>query len=339
MPHLEVDRYTAPSGIASAVGDCAAQYGIDIVPLCKALDLDPNTFFDLTGRVSLDRLCRLLETCALISGDEAFGLKCCDHFKPGASGPYGYGLLSAPTALDFFRFLGEHQGYVASKSFCLFAMGPNGAELSFSYSPLILKRDQYLDMVAGLIMARLRGILGNQIDAVEIGLERQKPRNPALYRERMSRRISFGKRINTLRLPSELYAVPNPRGDERLFKLMDLQCRSLRPGNDSEVGFADELKDYILARMADSDIGLKEVADYFRMSERTLQRRLAGMGTSLNDLRDEIRRELAGKLLAETELTATEIAHKLGYSAPSAFTRSMVRWFGKSPRDYRRTSL
>lgn len=335
----EVDKYLTPSGLASAIGESALRYGIDIAPICKALGLDPATFSDLTGRISLDRLCRLLETCALITGDEAFGLKTIDHFQPGASGPYGYGLMSAPTALDFFRFVGDHQQYVSDKNFARLRIDSHGAEIQFSYSPLLIKRDQYVDMAVGLIMQRLRAILGPEIDSVEVGLERPKPKNAAVYREKISKKINFTRRVNSLRLPPELYFVTNPRGDDRLFRLMDLQCRSLRPERSEGSDFADDLREFLLTRVAENNISLNEAADYFRVSERTLQRRLAETGTSLNDLRDEVRRSLAEKLLTETDLSAAEIALRLGYSAPSAFTRSTLRWFGKSPRDYRKAVM
>ncbi len=339
QPETEIDRYSAPSGLASAIGESARRYGIDIAPICKALDLDPLGFNDLTGRISLDRLCRLLETCALIANDETFGLTTIDFFRPGSTGPYGYGLMSAPTALDFFRFVGDHQQYVADKNFARLTVDGQGAEVSFSYSPLIIKRDQYVDMGMGLIMQRLRGILGADTDAIEVGMERPRPRNISLYREKISRKISFGRRVNSLRLPPELYFAVNPRGDDRLFRLMDLQCRSLRPDRSEGKDFADDLKEFILTRVSESTISLTEAADYFHVSERTLQRRLAETGTSLNDLRDEVRRTLAERLLSETELSAAEIALRLGYSASSAFTRSTIRWFGKTPRDYRRAAM
>jgi AraC-like DNA-binding protein len=335
----EVDRYTAPSGLASAIGECAAGYGIDIVPICRALDIDPTTFSDLTGRIALERLCRLLETCALIANDDMFGLKSCEYFKSGSTGPYGYGLMTAPTAFDFFQFFGEHQQYVSAKSYSKFTINENGAEVFFSYSPLIVKRNQYIDMGAGLLMKTLRVILGSQIDLVDIGLERPKPKNPTLYREKISRKITFDRNVNSIRLPPELYAVRNPRGDARLFRLMDLQCRSLRSEMPQDRNFSDDLKEYLLLHVADNNVNLTEAAEYFRVSERTLQRRLADAGTSLNDLRDEVRRDLADKLLSETDLSAGEIAQRLGYSASSAFTRSTLRWFGKTPRDYRKTAV
>lgn len=330
------DRYTAASGLGSAMGEAARQYGLDLAPICAALDIDPEEFSNLTGRVSLDRLCRLMETCALLTKDEAFGLKCADHFKPGATGPYGFGLLSAPTALDFFRFMAEHNAYVSEKSYAKVTIDASGAEIVWTFSPLIVKRDQFLDMNMALVTARLRSILGNAIDALEIGMERQKPANLAPYRERLTKRVQYGRKINSLRLPAEYFGVENPTGDKRLFQLMELQCRALAPEPSNRQEFSDELREFVLMHIADSGVGLAEAAKYFHVSERTLQRRLAEAGTSLADLRDDVRRELADRLLGETELSATEIADRLGYSQPSAFTRSTMRWFGATPRAYRK---
>jgi AraC-like DNA-binding protein len=119
---------------------------------------------------------------------------------------------------------------------------------------------------------------------------------------------------------------------------MDLQCRALLPKQPDERDFTEDLKEYLLTRISDYQVNLSDAADYFHVSERTLQRRLAETGTSLNDLRDEVRRELAEKLLTDSDLSASEIALRLGYSAPSAFTRSTLRWFGKTPREVRRIS-
>lgn len=333
------DRYTAAAGLGSAVDEAARQHGLDLAPICVALDIDPEEFTSLTGRISLDRLCRLLETCALLTKDEAFGLKCADHFKPGATGPYGFGLIHAPTALDFFRFMGEHSGYVSEKSYSKITIDENGAEIVWSFSPLIVKRDQFVDMNMALITARLRTLLGSSTDALEMGVERPKPANLSPYRERLPKRVLYGRKSNSIRLPAEYLSIENPKADRRLYQLMDLQCRALLPEPTGDTEFSDDLREFILMHIADSNVGLAEAARYFLVSERTLQRRLAEAGTSLADLRDEVRRELAGRLLGETQLSASEIATRLGYSQPSAFTRSTMRWFGATPRAYRKTNV
>lgn len=321
------------------MGEAASRYGLDLAPICVALDIDPEDFTNMTGRVSLDRLCRLLETCAILTKDEAFGLKCVDFFKPGATGPYGFGLIHAPTVRDFFRFMAEHNAYVSEKSYSKVTIDGNAAEIVWTFSPLIVKRDQFVDLNMALITTRLRAILGASTDALEIGMERPKPINLAPYRERLTKRVQYGRKINSLRLPAEYFDIENPKGDKRLFQLMDLQCRALRPQTAERVDFSEDLREFVLLNIADNNIGLAEAARYFHVSERTLQRRLAEAGTSLADLRDDVRRELAGRLLEETDLSATEIANRLGYSQPSAFTRSTMRWFGATPRAYRKSNI
>jgi hypothetical protein len=84
MPEKRLsDEITVVAGLAAGVSNYARGRGIDIAPICKALEIDPGNFGSLTERISLDRLCRLLETCALISGDDAFGLQCASTFPAG----------------------------------------------------------------------------------------------------------------------------------------------------------------------------------------------------------------------------------------------------------------
>ena len=51
---------------------------------------------------------------------------------------------------------------------------------------------------------------------------------------------------------------------------------------------------------------------------------------------DKIRSELAQRYLGDKHLSFTDIALLLGYSEQSAFTRAFKRWFGVTPRDFKR---
>lgn len=329
------DEVTAVAGVASAITRHASSYGIDIQPICKALEIDPADFHSLTGRVSIDRVCRLLEACALLSNDEAFGLKAVSSFVPGATGAYGYGLMSAPTVRDFVQFLADHIYYVTQTSYCTLQHDEWGAALSWTFSPLIVKRDQYVDMTVALVCQRLRTIIGDYSELIELELERPKPRNLSIFREQLSRRLTFGNRINTIRFPQQILDLVNPKADEQLFRLMDIQCGALRPDDMQGAEFVVQVRRYIRLRIAEPSLLLSDIAPYFTMSERTFQRRLAEYNTTLNDLRDEERRDLSLKLLTESDLPVAEICYRLGYSAPSAFTRSVIRWFGVPPRALR----
>ncbi|MBK6533536.1 MAG: helix-turn-helix transcriptional regulator [Deltaproteobacteria bacterium] len=81
---------------------------------------------------------------------------------------------------------------------------------------------------------------------------------------------------------------------------------------------------------------LKRVAAQLRMSERSLQRRLADEGESFDAIVDALRRDLALRYLADPKIAVAEVAYLLGYSEPSPFHRAFKRWTGRTPAEARR---
>lgn len=52
----ELEDFTIIAGVASAIAQHAASYGIDVRPICEALGIDPDLLQSMTERVSLDRV-------------------------------------------------------------------------------------------------------------------------------------------------------------------------------------------------------------------------------------------------------------------------------------------
>jgi AraC-like DNA-binding protein len=77
------------------------------------------------------------------------------------------------------------------------------------------------------------------------------------------------------------------------------------------------------------------VAAKLNLHSRTLHRRLFAERTSFLRIKNEVRREVALYLLEHTDLDLAYIAHKLGYSEHSVFSRSCSRWFSASPAKVR----
>ncbi|SPA23101.1 hypothetical protein CBM2633_B90392 [Cupriavidus taiwanensis] len=71
------------------------------------------------------------------------------------------------------------------------------------------------------------------------------------------------------------------------------------------------------------------------MTSRTLHRRLAGEGTSVRKLQEEVRESLADELL-ESGLTLTQVGEALGYGEVSNFIRAYRRWKGLTPHQSRK---
>lgn len=83
----------------------------------------------------------------------------------------------------------------------------------------------------------------------------------------------------------------------------------------------------------------RDIARRLGISEQTLRRRLSAEGISYQQIKDNLRSDLASKLLANRNLTIADIARLLNFSEPRAFTRAFKQWQGSTPREYRTRSL
>jgi len=81
------------------------------------------------------------------------------------------------------------------------------------------------------------------------------------------------------------------------------------------------------------------VARAARCSVRTVQRRLRGAGLTYSGLLDEVRLEIAARMLGEAGRKVRDIAFDLGYSDQANFTRAFRRWAGAPPSEYRRLRI
>ena len=80
---------------------------------------------------------------------------------------------------------------------------------------------------------------------------------------------------------------------------------------------------------------IAELADLADTTPRTLQRRLAGSGTSVREVIDRARFRLADEYLRDTSISVTDIAFELGYGDSTAFSRAFHRMTGVTPSTYR----
>ena len=83
-----------------------------------------------------------------------------------------------------------------------------------------------------------------------------------------------------------------------------------------------------------SFVNLKEVAKELNISQATLHRRLIQEGSSFQEIKDELKRELAINLLLLQHMPVYEVAEKVGFSDARSLTRAFKKWTGLTPRSY-----
>lgn len=81
--------------------------------------------------------------------------------------------------------------------------------------------------------------------------------------------------------------------------------------------------------------GLEAAADRLHMSVSNLQRHLAAEGTAYQQLKDELRRDMAIVRLSSSPAPLAELAQELGFTDSTAFQRAFKGWTGSAPGAYR----
>jgi AraC-like DNA-binding protein len=81
---------------------------------------------------------------------------------------------------------------------------------------------------------------------------------------------------------------------------------------------------------------LEEVADKLHTSPASLQRHLTTEHTSLQWLKDDLRRDLAISRLSSSKVSLVQLASELGFSDSPSFQRAFKRWTGQPCSAYRR---
>ncbi|AMO23548.1 AraC family transcriptional regulator [Ramlibacter solisilvae] len=77
------------------------------------------------------------------------------------------------------------------------------------------------------------------------------------------------------------------------------------------------------------------LARLLHLSARTLHRQLKEEGASLQQLKDEVRRERAAELLYRTEQPLKQVAQAIGFRNEKSFIRAFRQWTGASPAEFR----
>lgn len=191
------------------------------------------------------------------------------------------------------------------------------------------------DYVLAAILQVSRELTGVEITPMQVSFTYEQPRSTLVHRQYFRCPLHFAARAASIAFRAADLGLPVVKADETLAgylsKYADAVLASLVRGETMR----HTVRAAIWAALADGAPSLERVAVALRISPRTLQRRLAAEGTSLQREVEEIRKTMALALLRERSYSIRDVAFLLGYSEPSAFFRSFRRWTGTTPREFR----
>ncbi len=310
----------------------AAQQGIALAPLAQSVGIDIADLQRSDHRLRLDSFMRLLHLLEIVSGDDCIGLRYALHFRQGDSGAFGFAILNAPTLREALRIYQTYQRIVADNSFFEATEERGEVVICWRYARLIDYPAQYTDFRAALLVKIMRGFLGPAWTPERVQLLRPRPRNTSLHRSHFGSGVSFGTGpLNLLSFAVADLDASSRHDDPRLFEMMEETCRTALAAIDRSRDLRLQVSEQVQALLPTGSVTLARVSAALAMGERSLQRRLAELGTNFEALVEDTRRDLSDRLLAgDTPLA--EISYLCGYSNASAYSRAARSWYGMSPR-------
>jgi AraC-like DNA-binding protein len=147
--------------------------------------------------------------------------------------------------------------------------------------------------------------------------------------------VLFGSPRDALLISEDTLDAPNRLGDETVVSFFDRHLEQELASVASDDGLEQRVRRAVARVLSDGVPTLSSIASELGIGSRTLQRRLSDSGHSFQSVVDTARRDLARRLLRETDYSLGEIAFLTGFSEQSAFTRAFKRWAGQTPRSYR----
>jgi len=199
-----------------------------------------------------------------------------------------------------------------------------------------VERIPLLEALLLSLQALIESVRGRPVREARFDLAYPPPVYAARYRDHFHGAVAFDRPETRLTLPAAWLTLPCPMADAAAFasSVAKLEAQAHRLESDD---FLPARIEQLLEAAGDPGLPLAAAAKQLRLSRRTLNRRLAGCGTSYRELLEAHLQERARRLLADASLGVGEVAWRLGYEDASNFGRACRRWFGMAPAQLRKT--
>lgn len=314
--------------------DLLRNYGVGIAPILQEAELPPDVLKDDFAWIPLASLARVLTISARVTGDPFFGL------RYGAAArftinPLGYLMANAPDLRTALRSFARFYPVLSSNNL-EFLESAGAGRLEWSYPVTMSNVVQLTDFVLMRFVLRIQAVAGKAWRPLSVGVTHRRPLDASEYERCLGPRIAFDQPVNNIAMVSSTLSLHMPHADPQLFKLMTRYCEEQLERQKAADHPLNRIREAMIRCLQQGSYGPKCVAKELSLTPSSLHRRLKAEHTSFQRLLNDTRRCLTHRYLKETSLKLTDIAARVGYSELSAFSRAARRWFGTSPRSFRR---
>jgi len=328
--------FTVQAKAAEKIVKAAVARGVKAESLCRAVEFDSSVLEDPDSRMPFAQLVALYEKAAELTGDENFGLHIGESVNLSAFDVVGYCALNSSTlGAAFARVARYHSIWTDGALFTLETANETSAIVYRYVDSSIAEHRQDSEMTLATVTKLCRQIATPDFTPTNVEFQHAAPVDVSEHQRLFACPIEFGTSANRLSFPSSFLSLPIAKADASLCALLDRHAEELLAKYPPRDSLIDRVRTLIADEFRGGEPSLERIADHLGLTPRTLQRKLQELGTSYNDVLDQMRRQLAMRYLREPQMAICEVAYLLGFSESSSFHRAFKRWTGVTPKEFR----
>lgn len=330
-------RPTVSSHLFNELLRIVEQRGIDTTSLLKQHDLSSAAISDIDARIPVEMVAKIYDSSANLLQDPIFGLYKGMHSTPFSLGFIMNIIMNSPDVESAFKYSTRYLS-IFSEEFD-FEKIFTTEYFGLAFKPHANIYTSYHQVYAAIahVLALLKWLYGEDSNLAIIEFASAPHSEPENYAKELGLTPKFNAEKNAIYLPRKLLEQPLPWHGNKLENVLLHADKKIQDIFDKG-SIESQVKKIISEKIFMNNLSIDIVAGELNITKRTLQRRLKDNNLIYRQLLDEVKKDLAYKLLISKEhqnKSLFEIAFTLGYSDISMFHKHFKRWSGMPPGKYR----
>jgi len=313
----------------------AKRQGLDLAALLQAAGIPVELLDQPKARVYPEHFARLYQGVSASLDDEFLGLSG-QRSKTGTfatlcqfivqSDNLGEALKRTVRFYSLFEYSTRYRLEERDEQICI------SLEETFTdYDP-----DHFLLECQLVLLHRLAcWLIGQRIPLLKMDFSYAPPEHVAEYDLLFHSPLCFNQASNSLFFEAHYMELPIVRSKAELQEMLQDSPGAFLVKPNSNTSASTQVRNLLQRDFEQGPTDFESIASQLHTTTHTLRRRLKDENTSFQEIKDQVRRDLAIYHLSQPQLGIEQIAQKVGFTETSTFHRAFKKWTGVTPGHYR----
>lgn len=315
------------------------EYRLESLPLLETVQIDAKKLYDPKATISLLQEVGFVRAMLKVLDKPNIGFYAGQRYRLSAFGNLGMAAASCESIEDAIHLFLKYLQLSYTHFDISFLKNEDIAILRFKdiyeFSEL---RKFYIERDFSFLLVSIRDMFARSLGEQKfktLHFDFDCPTSIDQYEALYECQVKFSMPFNEIQFDGKYLDRALPQANPLTRQLMEEHCRTQQIEILGPVSFADQIRE-LIKNNEQAIPNMEDIADQFKLTSRTVRRKLSVDGFSYQKLVNEELCKKAVHYLQTTQLTVEQIGYRLGYGEPSSFIHAFKRWTGKVPKSFRK---